>query len=745
MIYSFFILVLNTTPSVSQNHPSLTLTESAVLDIRENLDNYPLFAKVLTLTKEDVDLEIQEGIDVPIPKDMAGGYTHERHKKNFFILQKAGNLYQITGEKKYAIYVRDMFLAYAEMYPTLPIHPTDRSYSTGKIFWQCLNDANWLVYAAQAYDCIYNFLSKEEISLLEKDLFRPMADFLSIENPKFFNRIHNHSTWGNAAVGMIGLAMGDEDLVKRALYGLTEDDVKDNAVDNDGGFIKTPGVQERGFLAQLDYSFSPDGYFTEGPYYLRYAIFPFLVFGKALINNRPDLDLMNYRDGILTKAVYALLNQTDPNGLFFPINDSQKGMSWNARELVTAVDVLYFYNRDPELLSIAEKQGVVLLDEGGYAVAKGISEGLSQDFQQKPIVFVDGPDGDKGGVGILRSKNTDHTCLVMKYSAQGMGHGHFDKLSYSMYDLSGEVVQDYGAARWVNIDQKGGGRYLPENKTYAKQTIAHNTLVVNETSHFLGKVKKGEAHQPEHYYSDVSQENIQVISAKDFHAYPGVVMHRTMILMESVHFRNPLIIDVMKVESSSENQYDLPLWYMGHPLSWSTPYNSSLETLAPLGDSYGYQHIWKEGSAMLDKGSEQFTWFGNSRFYTMTTATEPDDEIIFARSGANDPNFNLRHDPVLIHRRNDSNTLYASVIESHGRYNPVSETPHSPFSGIESIEIIYDNKDYTAIDIKHNSGDSWEIAFANVDNNPSSSHSLAIDGRKLKWQGVMSINEKLKK
>ena len=745
MIYSFFILVLNTTPSVSQNHPSLTLTESAVLDIRENLDNYPLFAKVLTLTKEDVDLEIQEGIDVPIPKDMAGGYTHERHKKNFFILQKAGNLYQITGEKKYAIYVRDMFLAYAEMYPTLPIHPTDRSYSTGKIFWQCLNDANWLVYAAQAYDCIYNFLSKEEISLLEKDLFRPMADFLSIENPKFFNRIHNHSTWGNAAVGMIGLAMGDEDLVKRALYGLTEDDVKDNAVDNDGGFIKTPGVQERGFLAQLDYSFSPDGYFTEGPYYLRYAIFPFLVFGKALINNRPDLDLMNYRDGILTKAVYALLNQTDPNGLFFPINDSQKGMSWNARELVTAVDVLYFYNRDPELLSIAEKQGVVLLDEGGYAVAKGISEGLLQDFQQKPIVFVDGPDGDKGGVGILRSKNTDHTCLVMKYSAQGMGHGHFDKLSYSMYDLSGEVVQDYGAARWVNIDQKGGGRYLPENKTYAKQTIAHNTLVVNETSHFLGKVKKGEAHQPEHYYSDVSQENIQVISAKDFHAYPGVVMHRTMILMESTHFRNPLIIDVMKVESSSENQYDLPLWYMGHPLSWSTPYNSSLETLAPLGDSYGYQHIWKEGSAMLDKGSEQFTWFGNSRFYTMTTATEPDDEIIFARSGANDPNFNLRHDPVLIHRRNDSNTLYASVIESHGRYNPVSETPHSPFSGIESIEIIYDNKDYTAIDIKHNSGDSWEIAFANVDNNPSSSHSLAIDGRKLKWQGVMSINEKLKK
>ena len=51
-----------------------------------------------------------------------------------------------------------------------------------------------------------------------------------------------------------------------------------------------------------------------------------------------------------------------------------------------------------------------------------------------------------------------------------------------------KLLQDYGLARFVNIEQKGGGNYLKENKTWAKQTIAHNTITQNETSHFNGEV-----------------------------------------------------------------------------------------------------------------------------------------------------------------------------------------------------------------------------------------------------------------
>ena len=202
------------------SHPNLILTQQSVKDIKSKLGNVPLFDDTLEKIKKEVDAAIEKGVDVPLPKDMAGGYTHTQHKQNYNILQKAGVLFQLTGEEKYAVYTRDVFMEYAKMYPTLPLHPQERSYARGKIFWQCLNDANWLVYMSQAYDCIYEWLSEEERTVLEKDLFRPFADFLSVGSPKFFNRIHNHSTWGNVGVGMIGLVMDDEELIDRALYGL---------------------------------------------------------------------------------------------------------------------------------------------------------------------------------------------------------------------------------------------------------------------------------------------------------------------------------------------------------------------------------------------------------------------------------------------------------------------------------------------------------------------------------------------
>ena len=166
----------------AQEHPNLILTQEGVEQIRENLGKVPFFDSYLKEIKAEVDAEIETGIHVPIPKDMAGGYTHERHKKNFLILQKAGVLFQILEDQIYADYVKEVLMEYARIYKTLPIHPQTRSYARGKIFWQCLNDSNWLVYVSQAYDCIYNTLSKKEISHLENDLFRPYADYISSGN-----------------------------------------------------------------------------------------------------------------------------------------------------------------------------------------------------------------------------------------------------------------------------------------------------------------------------------------------------------------------------------------------------------------------------------------------------------------------------------------------------------------------------------------------------------------------------------
>lgn len=728
--------ISNEKKSSKQEHPSLILTKTGVENIKAQLGTVPLFDETLAKVKAEVDASILNGIEVPIPKDYSGGYTHERHKRNFLILQKAGILYQIFDDEKYASYVKEMLLEYARIYPTLPVHPQTRSYARGKLFWQCLNDSNWLVYVSQAYDCVYNYLTEKERAHLEENLFKPFARFISVENPQFFNRVHNHSTWGNVAVGMIALVMDDAELLEIALHGLKTDNIDPNAKDNDGGFIKKKG-QKVGFLANLEEPFSPDGYYTEGPYYQRYAMYPFLVFAEALQNVKPELKIFEYKDSVLLKSINTLLHLTDAKGNFFPLNDAQKGMSYYSRELVSAVNIGYYYGGNKtDLLSIAKAQGEVSLDDAGLSVALGIRNGLETPFIKKSIDLSDGKNGDEGGVAILRTNSTkDALTLVMKYSAQGLSHGHYDKLSFSYYEAGNEVVQDYGMARFVNIQQKGGGNYLKENTTWAKQTIAHNTINQDETSHFGGDFETGSLHHSEKYLFDVSNPNIQVVSATETNAYPGTELHRTMVFIKDDSFENPYLLDIIKIHAESEHQFDLPYYYLGQLIAVNFKYTTP-ESLKPLGTKNGYQHLWSEAEGTSETGNAKISWLNKDRFYTLTSVVSNNDDLIFARIGANDPNFNLRRDAgFIIRKKNSKDTSFISVLESHGHYNPVSEAAVNAFSNIKKLDVVYSDDSYIALVIETESAGKSMFTFSFKDNSKNSTHQIKIEEKTYQWKG----------
>jgi len=720
--------------SEAKGHPNLILTESGVERMRGSLGEVPLFDKSLAAVKQEVDAEIEMGIDTPIPKDFSGGYTHQRHKKNFFIAQKAGVLYQVLEDEKYAKYIRDMLFQYEAMYKDLPLHPQKRSYARGKLFWQCLNDSNWLVYMSQAYDAIYDYLSADERKTLEDNLFRPFADFISLENPQFFNRVHNHSTWGIAAVGMIGLVMNDEELIQRALYGIKDDGLEVGGKDNDGGTIKVEG-QRKGFFANLEEPFSPDGYYTEGPYYQRYAMYPFLIFALAMENSRPDLKVLQHKNGVLLKGVNALLNLSDADGEFFPLNDGQKGMSYHSASLVTAVDLAYFYGeKDPQLLSIVEKQNQVLLQESGLSAAIGVRDGKAKPFAKDSVNLSDGPDGQQGGVGILRYGNEDLT-LVFKYAAQGLSHGHYDKLSFSLYEKGDEVLQDYGLARFVNIEQKGGGNYLKENATWAKTTIAHNTLSINGQKHFDGKYDVASQHHSALFTFDAEKENVKVVSATEENAYPGTLMHRTMAVIKDENFEKPFLLDILRVDSEKKNQYDLPFYYMGQNIDKNFSYQSPT-TLSPFGEDNGYQHLFVEGKGNANNGNTKFQWLGNGKYYTLTAVTHADDEVYLTRIGANDPDFNLRRDAAITLRRNDTaDTVFVSVVEPHGSYSPVSESSVNSRSSIASVNVVLDNDDYTGVSITDVKGNTQLFVIANGNSDKSVEHAVTIAGQDYSWTG----------
>ena len=718
----------------SEDRPGLILTKDGIEKIQSGLGKTPLFDDSLAALKEEVDAEIELGIETPIPKDFSGGYTHQRHKRNFFMLQKAGVLFQILEDEKYAEYIRDMFFQYEAMYKDLPLHPQTRSYARGKLFWQSLNDSNWLVYASQAYDAVYDWLSEEERSTLEKNLFRPFADHISIDSPQFFNRVHNHSTWGVAGVGMIGLVMQDEELIERALHGLKDDGLEIGTKDNDGGFIKVEG-QKSGFLANLNEPFSPAGYYTEGPYYQRYAMYPFLIFAQALHNVRPELSVFDYKDGVLLKGVDVLLNLSDADGEFFPLNDGQKGMSYHNSALITAVNLAYYYgDKDPRLLSIAQEHGSVLLDDTGYAVAAAVRDGLAEKFEKTSANYSDGANGDEGGLGLLRYGDEDLT-LLFKYTAQGLSHGHYDKLSYSLYQKGNEVLQDYGMSRFVNIGQKGGGNYLPENKTWAKQTIAHNTLVQNETSHFGGLYEVGSQHHSSLRFFDASNKSVQVVSASESNAYPGTLMQRTMALIKDEEFDKPFLLDIFKIDSETKNKYDLPFHYLGQILDTNVDYQAQA-TLSTLGDKNGYQHLYLEAKGAAAKGNSKFSWIGDNKFYTLTSVTKKTDEVLLTRIGANDPEYNLRRDPAVIIRRPDTaNTSFVSVVEPHGHYDLVSESAYRSTSNIAQLTVIQDDEEYSVVSIQTVKGSERLFIVSNDSVDSSKRHSVEVDGKKYSWKG----------
>jgi len=669
LIYCFiFLFSFPFEGFASDGHPRLILTKGGSDKIKKEMGNVPLFDNTLEKVKSEMDMIVKEAIDVPIPKDAGGGFTHERHKKNYNEMYKAGILYQFYGNEDYARFVKDMLNEYAKIYPTLPLHPVQKSNYRGKIFWQGLNECVWLVHTAQAYDCIYDYLSKKERQNIEQNLFEPMVKFISEDNSATFNKIHNHGTWAVAGVGMIGYVTGNKDWVDRALYGSKKDG-------------------STGFIKQVDNLFSPDGYFTEGPYYQRYSLQPFIVFAQVIDNNQPELKIFDHRDHIFEKAVRTSLQLAYTDGQFFHLNDALD-KTWHSIEIVYGVDIIYNVTKDPSLLSIAKEQGQVILGDAGMEVAKSLSENKDKPFEQKTILIRDGANGDEGGIGILRMGDMkDQTALVFKATAQGMGHGHFDKLSISYYDNGKEILQDYGAARFLNIVQKNGGHYLPENDTWAKQTIAHNTLTVDETSNYNGLLKIAEKYHPTitDFYDG---EDIKVVSATESNAYQGVSMERTIAMIQPEGFNKPLVLDIYEAKSDKEHQYDLPFYYLGQLMSTNLQYTAHKTLREPLGYKNGYQYLWKEAEA-LEKpdGSNTFiTFLNGNRFYTITNSSlNKNTSYYFNRIGANDPDFNLRNEPSFMIREKGKSALFVSVIEAHGEFNPREEYTIQPTSNIEKV------------------------------------------------------------
>jgi hypothetical protein len=704
-------------------HPRLFLSVADAASIAGAGALPTRFDQSLQLAREQVDQYLQQLPDVPVPKDAGGGYTHEQHKRNSVIIQNAGMLYLLTGNKAYADLAREILLAYAAMYPQLEEHPQKKEQTPGRLFWQSLNESVWLVTAVQGYDAIYSSLDAEARAELEQNLFRPMADFLSVQAPDTFDKIHNHGTWAVAAVGMTGYVLGEQDYVDKALYGLKKD--------GSGGFMR-----------QLDELFSPDGYYSEGPYYQRYALMPFLLFAQAIDLNEPQRKIFEHRNGILLQAVDTVI-QLSYDGYFFPFNDAIKDKGLDTIELCYGVAIAYDLTGRPEFLAIAEQQDQVVLTGAGFRMAQAMEAGLAQgstpSFPFKSMLLLDGPQGEQGALAIFRSgPEAGQSVVVFKATAQGIGHGHFDRLGWLFYDNGHEIVSDYGAARFLNVEQKYGGHYLPENDTFAKQTVAHNTLVVDETSHFGGDWTLGEK-IPTTPLLFASSEDIDISAAKITGAYDDVEFSRVMALLKVVALSQPAVLDVVTARSESSHQYDLPLYFQGHITNISHPVQANTTSMQPLGEQNGYQYLWNRASAEVAAGETfSLTWLKANRFYTYSVFADADMQVIFTETGANDPDFNLRREQGIVLRvKGASNYTFVSLLVPHGEYNGSREFTTASTSRIKSLQRSHD-QGLDLVGITTLEGKSVVLGLS-YQNDQSQVHQALFENKPYEWSGFFGL------
>ena len=612
-----------------------------------------------------------------------------------------------------------MLLEYAGMYPGLDLHPERQEQSPGRLFWQSLNESVWLVYAIQGYDAILDTLDVADRNVIEAQLLRPMARFLSLESPEIFDRIHNHGTWATAAVGMTGYVLDDERLVHLALMGIK-------------------GDGEAGFLAQLRQLFSPDGYYLEGPYYQRYALMPFVVFARAIARNEPGRGIFDYRDGILVKAIRTTVDLSYA-GRFFPINDAIRDKGLDTVELDYGIAVAYAVTGDTSFLSLIDDGSNLVLTTDGLRLALAKEAGLEAPFPFVSRHLRDGPTGEQGALTILRAgAGPRHSALVFKATSHGMGHGHFDRLHWMFYDNGTEIVADYGAARFLNVPQKAGGRYLPENTTWAKQTAAHNTLVVDGVSQFGGDPELADLTWPsDHFYR--AGEGVQIVSARDDAAYPGAAIRRTMLLIDWPGLEYPLVVDLLKARSIQARRFDLPLYFKGDLIE-AQPKIAASPSLRPMGSENGYQHLWRLGGTRVSAHDRAaVTWLRDGRFYTYSVVANAALDVMSTRVGASDPDFNLRPEPGLLIRAEGVGDLdIVTVLEPHGEYSGAREytiRSESQIAGIERFGT--GGMDLVSIRTRD---DAQLVVALSYDRRPDQRHEIQTSSGTYEWRGFHRVS-----
>jgi hypothetical protein len=344
--------------------------------------------------------------------------------------------YRLTGKLAYATEATEILTKYAAQYLKYPIHDNDGHMSSGpkgaRVYSQELDEAIWLIKMAWAYDLVRDSAALNDASrnAIETRLLRASAQTVG----RAPGSTYNIQAWVNGAVAAVGFTLNDKKLIGEAIDGTNgfREQMRDRVV---------------------------DGFWIEGAWHYQfYALEP--LERTAQMATRAGIPLWK-QEPRLTDLLASPVGLMFPNGKLPAFNDSAEDDLYKHRALY---ETAYTATGDPLFAAIAGHGG----GRGGPTEAFLFGVPVLPEAAMPPAhsrVF------PEAGYAVLRSPN-DNMMEIMKFGPHGGVHGHFDKLNELLY----------AKGRLMGIDPGTQLYGAPTHKIWDVQTVAHNTLTVDEQS-----------------------------------------------------------------------------------------------------------------------------------------------------------------------------------------------------------------------------------------------------------------------
>ena len=580
--------------------------------------------------------------------------------RNIGIARQANELalaYALTGDAKLAKAAARILKGYVRIFPSYEV----TNYK-GKATDSTLAEVQWAAYACAAYDLIYDSgaLTDADKTAIEEQVFRPSAEAMLACN-------HAHrSNWriaGTSGAGVIGFCIGDRDLIDRAL---------------NGGRDGAGQLAYDGFVSQMGWSMLADGvYYERALGYTDICMLFYTWMLEAARHSNVDLwhakfdgheldlgcdyDGQFDRKGGKTFQNYfeAMCYRAFGDGSVAKVGNDGAGHLKRSHYWAAA----WRAYRDPKY---------------AWAFRNGLGGAVIGDPLELMFVSPEMPAGEfdlskdttiaqtgqhlnnctllpNGGFAILRdSAEQGAVAVAATYGDFANAHSHPDQLSMSLY-AGGHVIAP---------DMKDYGYGHEGHLGWAKQTIAHNTVTVDEVSQYpqeaqadvwIGKNELRPAFGRAILFEP--GKRLKAFRATTDTAYQGVKLDRTIVLVDSV------VVDFFRCRSAAEHQYDLALHVDGKAAKADVDFKPLAG--GKLSDQLGYQALAEVHRADLPAEPTALTYRSGKSGPTMRVTLLPAGPAeLFAAMGYPNPDGHRRS--ALITRRKGTNVDFITVMSFDG-------------------------------------------------------------------------------